>query len=334
MNIYDISKQAGVSIATVSRVLNNSPHVRPATRKKVLAAIEGAGYVPNAFARGLGLNTMKTIGLVCPNASDPYLAKALEYLEGAFRLSGYQCLLTCTGKEQKDRAAGAQQLIARQVDGMVLMGSSFTEGSPDDSAYIRTTAQKMPVVLLNSDYSAPNVFCVLCDDRRAASDAVELLIAKGKRRILCLHHSTNHSGQMKLEGYRAALNKHGMKEDPALIRLYPPESYTVSGIRDDLISLWEDGLRFDGVFASEDVAAVASLKFARAKGLSVPRDLSVIGYNNSEYCVVCEPELTSVDNRLKALCDRCASTLTDVLGGQEMPRMTVYTADIVQRAST
>ena len=85
MNIYDISRRAGVSIATVSRVLNNSPHVSEATRKKVMAVIEGTGYVPNAFARGLGLNTMKTIGLLCPDASDPYLSQALTFLERAFR---------------------------------------------------------------------------------------------------------------------------------------------------------------------------------------------------------------------------------------------------------
>ena len=77
VNIYDISRHAGVSIATVSRVLNNSPHVSEETRRKVMKVIDGCGYVPNAFARGLGLNTMKTIGLLCPDAADPYLARAL-----------------------------------------------------------------------------------------------------------------------------------------------------------------------------------------------------------------------------------------------------------------
>ncbi|MBO5501473.1 MAG: LacI family DNA-binding transcriptional regulator, partial [Clostridia bacterium] len=99
MNIYDISEKAGVSIATVSRVLNDSPHVSQKTREKVLAVINDCDYVPNAFARGLGLNTMKTIGLLCPNAADPYLAEALAHLERAFRQNGYNCLLSCTGRE-------------------------------------------------------------------------------------------------------------------------------------------------------------------------------------------------------------------------------------------
>ena len=110
MNIYDISRRAGVSIATVSRVLNNSPHVSENTRKKVMAVIEGTGYVPNAFARGLGLNTMKTIGLLCPDASDPYLSQALTYLERAFRQQGYDCLLSCTDKELHARQQGGEEI--------------------------------------------------------------------------------------------------------------------------------------------------------------------------------------------------------------------------------
>ena len=100
VNIYDISRHAGVSIATVSRVLNNSPHVSEETRRKVMKVIDGCGYVPNAFARGLGLNTMKTIGLLCPDAADPYLARALACLEHAFRQKHYDCLLSCTNRSR------------------------------------------------------------------------------------------------------------------------------------------------------------------------------------------------------------------------------------------
>ena len=110
MNIYDISEKAGVSIATVSRVLNHNSHVSPKTREKVLKVMRENGYVPNAFARGLGLNTMKTIGLLCPNAADPYLAQALAYLERAFSESGYNCLLACTGRELEAREKSVEEM--------------------------------------------------------------------------------------------------------------------------------------------------------------------------------------------------------------------------------
>ena len=108
VNIYDISRHAGVSIATVSRVLNNSPHVSEETRRKVMKVIDGCGYVPNAFARGLGLNTMKTIGLLCPDAADPYLARALACLEHAFRQKHYDCLLSCTNRDLAARRQGVE----------------------------------------------------------------------------------------------------------------------------------------------------------------------------------------------------------------------------------
>ena len=97
MTIYDISEKAGVSIATVSRVLNGSPNVSDKTREKVLDIMERYGYTPNAFARGLGLNTMRTIGIMCADSSDPYLAKAVYYIEQKLRLNGYDSLLCCTG---------------------------------------------------------------------------------------------------------------------------------------------------------------------------------------------------------------------------------------------
>ena len=97
MNIYDISKLAGVSIATVSRVLNGNEKVSEKTKKKVLEVIEQQGYTPNIFARGLGLNTMKTIGILCTDASDIYQAKAIFYIEDSLRSQGYDSILCCSG---------------------------------------------------------------------------------------------------------------------------------------------------------------------------------------------------------------------------------------------
>lgn len=334
MNIYDIARRAGVSIATVSRVLNSSPHVRPLTREKVLKVMEGAGYVPNAFARGLGLNTMKTIGLVCPNAADPYLARALDELERAFRERSYNCLFTCTGRELDDRRMGVAALAARQVDGMVLMGSTFVEETEADNAYIRAAAEKMPVLVLNGAYRLPNVYCVACDDKRAMREAAALLIARGKKRILYLYHAVTYSGRRKLSGYRTALEEHGIPGDEALMLRLPPEECTVQGVKSRLEALQKSGLAFDAVLASEDLLAIGALKYARAGGLSIPEDLAVIGYNNSDACLMSDPELTSVDNRLKAICEQCAVTMMGVLSGQTMPEITMFTAGIVERLST
>ncbi len=334
MNIYDISRRAGVSIATVSRVLNNSPHVSEATRKKVMAVIEGTGYVPNAFARGLGLNTMKTIGLLCPDASDPYLAQALNYLERSFRQKGYDCLLSCTGKELAARQQGVELLKSRHVDGMVLMGSSFIEDSGADNDYLRDAARAVPVILLNGSFPCENVYCVLCDDQRAMADATLHLLESGCRRVLYLHHSNNYSGRKKLAGYREAHAQFGLTVDEQLVCYFDQDKGSVHQVRDQLLQLAADGLQFDAVLTSEDILSVGALKYAKAAGLRVPEDLSVIGYNSSSLCTCTEPELTSVDNKLLAICEHIVTTMLGVLEGKEMPQKTVFTGELIKREST
>lgn len=334
MNIYDISERAGVSIATVSRVLNNNPHVSQATREKVLAVISDCGYVPNAFARGLGLNTMKTVGLLCPDAADPYLAQALACLEADFRSHGYDCLLACTGKDRDARMAGVAQLSTRHVDGMVLMGSSFIENNDRYNDYIRQAGKKVPVMLLNGAFTAENVSCVLCDDERATREAAEYLLDTGCRRILYLYHSRNDSGRRKLSGYMAALENRGVAADERLLCLFEEDKLSVQHVRDHLAALAREGLAFDAVLASEDSLGVGAVKYAKMSGLRVPDDLSVIGYNNSAFCLCCEPELSSVDNKLKAICAHIVTAMVGVLEGHEAPQRTVFTADLVLRGST
>ena len=334
MNIYDISRRAGVSIATVSRVLNNSPHVSENTRKKVMAVIEGTGYVPNAFARGLGLNTMKTIGLLCPDASDPYLAQALTFLERAFRQQGYDCLLSCTDKELPARQQGVELLKSRHVDGIVLMGSSFIEDDPANNAYISEAAKSVPVVLLNGAFPCENVYGVQCDDQRAVTEATLSLLDSGCRRILCLYHSGNYSGRKKLAGYRDAHRLRGMEVDEKLLCFFDHDKGSVHQVCQTLLALDRKGLQFDAVLTSEDILSVGALKYARAVGKRVPEDLAVIGYNNSSLCQCTEPELTSVDNKLLAICEHIVTTMLGVLEGKEMPQKTVFTGELVKRAST
>ncbi len=334
MNIYDISRRAGVSIATVSRVLNNSTHVSQKTKDKVMAVINESGYVPNAFARGLGLNTMKTIGLLCPNAADSYLAQALGFLEQEFRNHQYNCVLSCTGKELAAREDGVSQLMNRHVDGLVLMGSSFIEENDADNEYIRQAAKVMPVVILNGSFLYDNVYCVLCDDRRATKEACRFLVESGCKHVLYLHHSRNYSGQKKLQGYCEGLESCGMPVRKELIHLFSEDKMSVPHVRDYLVHLHEEGLQFDAVLSSEDILAVGAAKYARVVHQSIPKQLSIIGYNNSNFCLCCEPELTSVDNRLNALCSHCVTTMLGVLEGREMPQRTVFTAEMVRRGST
>ena len=334
MNIYDISKKAGVSIATVSRVLNNSARVSQKTREKVLSVMAQYDYMPNPFARGLGLKTMRTIGLLCPDASDYYLAMALSYLERMLRIQGYDSMLLCTGKELSDREKGVEWLISKHVDGIILMGSTFVEDSEEGNKYLRSASTHLPLVLLNASYANENIYSVLCDDFHATMNATQFLLEKGRRNILYLYHNRNYSGLKKLDGYKAALKNMGVPVKDKLIQYYMEDKMSIPDIRDYILELDRKGIKFDAVVTSEDVMGVGVFKYARIVGRNVPEDLSIIGYNNSSYCLCCEPELSSVDNKLEMLCEQSVITLLKVLSGESVPQKMVFMGELVLRGST
>lgn len=334
MNIYDISEKAGVSIATVSRVLNNSARVSEKTREKVLEVMAEYDYVPNPFARGLGLKTMRTIGLLCPNASDYYLAKALSYLERLLRRQGYDNMLLCTGKELADREKGVEWLISKHVDGIILMGSTFVEDNEEGNKYLRSASKHLPLVLLNASYSGENIYSVLCDDFHATRSATQFLLDRGRRNILYLYHNRNYSGLKKLAGYKAALKNAGVPVQDKLIHFYTEDKMSIPDIRDYVLGLDRKGIQFDAAVTSEDVLGVGVFKYARIVGRNVPTDLPIIGYNNSPYCLACEPELSSVDNKLEKLCEQSVATLLKVLVNESVPQKMVFMGELVLRGST
>ena len=334
MTIYDISEKAGVSIATVSRVLNGSNNVSEKTKKKVLDVINQYEYTPNAFARGLGLNTMKTIGIMCADSSDLYLAKAIYYIEQLLRANGYDSILCCTGYEQKIKAASINLLITKKVDGIILVGSNFIYDKDSDNQYIVDAAAQLPVMVLNADLDVPNVYSVVSDDYTSMYDATLQMIRTGIKDIVYFYNSTSYSGQKKLAGYRAAMEENKLLSNGNLMQFYHGSHEDIPAMAEQLKKLHDKGLSFHGVIAADDVLALGALKYAKEEGYRIPEDFSVLGYNNSMLSVCCEPELTSIDNKLETLCQHLINTLMGVLGGNEMPKKTIFSGEIIKRGTT
>ena len=334
LNIYDISQLAGVSIATVSRVLNDSARVSEKTKQKVLRVIEENGYTPNAFARGLGLNTMHTVGLLCADSADPYLAKAVCELERKLRAGGYDSLLCCTGYAHETKEKYLTLLLSKHVDGVILVGSHFVEQQEEGNAYLRRAAQETPVLLLGGALDGHNLYAVQCDERAAMREATVRLLRSGRQRVLYLYNSMSYSGRNKRMGYREGYAQLGRTPPEGLELMLDAYQFDVVQVRQLLCDKWQSGLRFDAVLASEDRLAVGAAKFAKRQGLRIPGELAVIGCNNSPIARYCEPELTSIDNQLDALCGRCVDTLMDVLHGKSCPKKAVFDALLVQREST
>lgn len=331
MNIYDVSEKAGVSIATVSRVLNGNSKVSEKTKQKVLAVMEELGFTPNVFARGLGLNSMKTIGIMCADSSDPFLANAVYFLERELRRNGYDSFLCCTGYELKNKQNYLSLLLSKRVDAIILVGSGFLEFNQSDNSYIMKASGEIPIMLMNGYLNKPNIYCTLCDDYQATYDAAALLLKQGLRDILYLYTAKSYSGIQKLNGYRAAVTQVFQTVREELIQCCPG---TIEGARDLLLKLSKEGLKFDAVIAAEDILGVGAIKYARARDIAIPGDLSIIGYNNSLLANCCEPELTSVDNHVETLSITTVGTLMRVLDGQKAPNKTTISGDLIIRSTT
>lgn len=334
MNIYDISEKAGVSIATVSRVLNGNANVSEKTRKKVLDVMDKYGYTPNAFARGLGLNSMKTIGLLCTDSSNVFQAKAISYIEQQLQEAGYDSILCCSGYELESKKKCMHLLLNKKVDAIILISSHFVYGTKEENAYIADAGAQVPVMILNGEVDAPNVYGVLTDDAACVYKAVEKLAKDGVRRVLYFYHSNSYSGKKKLEGCRRGVREFGLEEDEKLFQFYEASLQDIPKMAEYLQKLWNNGLRFQGVLTSDDELALGALKFAKGAGLKVPEELSVVGYSNSMLATSGILELTSVDIKLEKICQHLISSLLRVFDGEEIPQQAVFSGELIERETT
>lgn len=334
MNIYDISEKAGVSIATVSRIINGSSKVSPQTRDKVMLIIEEYGYTPNAFARGLGKNTMNTIGILCADSSDPYLANAVYFVEQNLRENSYDSLLCCTGQNLEERKKYLKLLLSKHVDSVILVGSNYVQLDSEQNQYIIEASRQIPVMLLNGALDGQNIYSTVCDDFQATFSVTSELLKRRSANILYLYDYLSYSGKKKLTGYKEAYRANNIPLNENLIQLITPNSGSLKTISDFIAAIASKGINFDSVIAANDRLAIGALKYAKAAGIDIPEGLSIIGYNNLNLAEYCDPELTSIDNKLEAICQQCVSTLVGVLSGKEMPKKTVFAAELVKRGTT
>ncbi len=318
MNIYDIAKKCGVSIATVSRVLNNSNKVNQKTKEKILAVMNEENYTPNAFARGLGLGSMRMIGLVCTDVADLYYAKAVSLMEKELRKLGLDTLLCCSGTSVEDKKKAIKLIMNKNVDALILIGSAFRELS--DNSHIKEAAEKLPVFIINGDISLDNVYCVLCDEHKAMYENVKYVVQKGADSILYLYDSESYSGRCKLSGFEQAVKETGLKS-----KIVKTEK-DLQSAKNAVVAQFENE-EFSAILTSEDLLAVGALK---AIG-KLNKKISVIGFNNSQLALCSSPSLTSVDNMLDELCPMTAKLLSSLLSGEQIPAKTTLYAKIVER---
>jgi len=329
MNIYDIAKKAGVSIATVSRVINGKQSVSEKTRKKVNNVMSELGYTPNVFARGLMVNSMRTLGVLTSDVRDLYYANAIHTVESEAREKGYDVILCCTGNDIGEKRKYLELLLQKRVDGIILIGSVFKEKS--DNRHILEAARKVPVVMMNGCIDGKNVYCVLCDDSYAVYNTVKYLFDMGHRDIVYIYDTDSFSGMEKIKGFKKAAAELGID-----IRANSTIKTTggIEGGYKAVEKLIGSGEKFSAVITAEDILAVGVLKKLEHASLKVPDDIAVVGFNNSIISECTNPALTSIDNKVEAISSNAVKIMIDALEGKNIPFKTVVMPELVIRNTT
>lgn len=326
VTIYDIAKKCGVSIATVSRVLNGSTRVSEKTRTKVLENMKEMGYKPNPFARGLGLDSMKIIGVICTDVADIFYAHAVSLLEDGLRQHHFDVMLSNTGANTGHNGKYITDMAAKHVDAIITIGTPFS--SEEDIRLLAKTARQIPVVTINSDYHQPNMYSVVCNEREGMYAVVQGLAKKGIHSILYIYDALTYSGIHKLDGFRQGVRDFHLDDRVELIQQIPRTLEDTEALIDHLV---HSTISFDAIVTSEDIFAVGAQRAALRNGKAVP----VIGCNNSILAQCATPTITSLDNKLSSLCSAAVNIVTDLTekGPEATPVRTEFSAELVERES-
>ena len=304
--IHDVARIAGVSIKTVSNVVNDYPHVRPETRRKVQLAIEELGYRPNLSARGLRSGRTGVIGLAVPELRQNYFA---ELADAVIRAAERRQLGVVVEQTSGDRSREIEALSGRRVrqtDGLLFSPMALGQ---EDRGLLDTP---FPVVLLGERIFGGPTDHVTMHNGSSAKAAVEHLISIGRRRIAVIGAHPDgreeiRSADLRVRGYRAALEAAGIGLDPQLVRTAAP--WHRENGADAMRGLLADGVAFDGLFALNDTLALGALRALGEAGLRVPEDVAVIGFDNIDEGRFSIPSLSSVDPGREAI----AVTAVDLL---------------------
>jgi len=288
VTIYDVAREAGVSMATVSRVVNNNPNVKPATRKKVFEAIERLGYRPNAVARGLASKKTTTVGVVIPDISNAIFAEVARGIEDIANMYHYNIILCNADKKKEKEIRVINTLLEKQVDGLLFMGGAVTE---DHQQAFRTA--NVPIVLCATSEDTGNLASVDIDHEAAAYDAVQALIKEGHTSIAMISGTLEDpsNGFARFSGYKKALAEAGTTYDESLVRI---GNYRYESGADAMRYFLDLDKRPTAVFSATDEMAIGAIHAILDRGLQVPNDISVISVDNSRMASMVRPQLTTV----------------------------------------
>ena len=290
ITIYDVAKKAGVSMATVSRVVNGNPNVKPGTRKKVMEVIDELDYRPNAVARGLASKKTTTVGVIIPDVTNVYFSSLARGIDDVATMYKYNIILANSDGNEEKEIQVFNTLLAKQVDGIIYMGTHLTEKLRE-----QIKRSKTPVVLAGSIDHKNEFVSVYVDYVKAVKEAVNNLLAHGDKRVAFVSGPLNYpiNGEYRLKGYKEALAENGIEFDQDLV-FETNDSYRAGE------TLWPalSAAHADAAFVADDELATGVLNGAVDAGAQIPAEFEVITGNDSKLTQIVRPKLSSITQPL------------------------------------
>ncbi len=327
VSIYDIAKLAKVSPSTVSRALEDHPRIGVETKKRIQALAKEMDYVPSTVAKSLAANKTWTIGMVLATISDPFMGRVIEGVEHVAIEAGFNAFISTSQNDRQREIAAIKMLQKRRVDGIIVIASHLFDQYP--RFYGRS---KVPIVIINEQRPGETMHFVTVDDVHGAQLAVEHVLALGHRRIGYVGVTNRpQSNQHRFKGYQNALEAGGIAVDPALIFTSHTSEDHAKGGEASLEPLLAAGAT--AVFCYNDTTAIGLLAACHKRGLSVPDNLSIIGFDDIDMAAYTMPPLTTIRQPRFELGQQAMRMMLALLDGQE-PENQVVPGELVVRQTT
>jgi LacI family transcriptional regulator len=306
--IIDVAKAAGVSVATVSRVVNGNYPVKEETKERVRKYIQELQYMPNIQARELNLQRSSLIGVVVPSLYNMFFAEVINGIEANLRQDSYSLVLTCARNDSRQEAQCVNELISRNASGIIVISPNTKDIG---KRFYERIAHDMPLVFINSYAKLAGISYISNDEAAGTRTALQCLLDYGHRHILFVRGRHSDSYRIKEEAYRAFMKERGLFQENAIVDI--GEGNNMTTVDNTAIRLVKCMPQSDAtaVFCCNDLMGIGAVNACKRLGRKVPEEMSVIGFDNISLSHSMEPKLTTMAQNMFVLGSNAAKLLVE-----------------------
>ncbi len=322
--LKDVAREAGLTVGTVSRILNNRGYISSNAREKVEEAMKKLNYRPNEVARSLHGKSTNTIGLIVPHIKHPYFAETISNLENQAYKKGYKILLCNSQSIREKEKEYIDICTGNRAAGLILCS-----GTVDTKMFEQV---EIPVITMER-FLDNGTACVECDNKQGGELAAQKLIACGCKNLLHIGTigTVHMPADMRTEGFREVCQRQGI----AFVELSTEEEQYNNMEYDELLeSVLRKYPKTDGMFLSSDVMAAQALQICRKLGISVPDQMKIIGFDDVNIASLTTPQLTTIHQPVKEMAEIAVNLLHDAASGKLVPKRTVLPVRLIERETT